>query len=95
MQEKIEQLLRKISKEKGIPLSELIKAYKAPYEMMRNTWKQINFAYPASYEEVNFYIMGLGTFFIHEPKIRRINGQIRNAGQAKEGKPRDTNTNTS
>jgi len=58
--------------------------YKAPYDLMRKTWKELDYSNEENYSSKNFYMMKLGTFFVHTPKIKRINGKDRNDEQVEQ-----------
>jgi len=72
MQEEVKKILKRISKEKNIPLEKLIEAYRSPYELMRDSWASINIEKDSTYIGINFYILKLGTFYVQPSKIKRI-----------------------
>jgi len=72
MQEKIKEILLRISKEKNIPIADLLEAYKAPYKMMVETWAKIDVDKEETYNHHNFYMMKLGTFYVQQQKINRV-----------------------
>lgn len=76
MQEEVRKILESIANKHGLSLRHVVRIYKAPYTHIREIWKQIDYQKPETYQACNLYLIALGTFFVRESKIHKVNAKI-------------------
>lgn len=72
MQDEIRRLLERISKKHNLPFETVVKIYRAPYEMARKVWSEIDYDNPQTYTACNVYIIKMGVFAIKPKRVEYL-----------------------
>lgn len=76
MQDEVRRILENIAKKYDLSLKHVARIYRSPYITIREIWHKIDYQDPESYKAVNLYLIALGTFFVRESKIHKVNAKI-------------------